>query len=91
MRLFDITSDSVIAEQIPTSLGVSASPQPGAAAQTGTQQAPQLGQQTLQQTDPAVAAQAAKEQQEQKKQIQDQITQTEKQLQDLRKQLAQIS
>ena len=40
------------------------------------------------QMDPAQAAQAAKEQQEQKKQVQDQIKQTELQLVDLRKQLA---
>lgn len=40
--------------------------------------------------DPAQAAAAAKEQQEQKKQVQDQIKQTETQLADLRKQLASL-
>lgn len=40
--------------------------------------------------DPAQAAQAKKDRDEQKKQIQDQITQTEQQLSDLRKQLAQL-
>lgn len=92
MRLFDITSDPVVAEQIPTSIGMGA---PTAAPQQpGAQPAPTLGQQnpqTLQQTDPAAAAKMAKDQQDQKRQIQDQIAQTEKQLQDLRKQLAQIS
>ena len=91
MRLFDITSDPVVAEQIPTSIGAATTPGVATPQQPGMQQAQSLGQQTLQQTDPATAALAAKEQQERKKQIQDQISQTEKQLQDLRKQLAELS
>jgi hypothetical protein len=42
------------------------------------------------QMDPVQAAQAAKERQEQKKQIQDQIKQTEQALMDLRKKLAEL-
>lgn len=42
------------------------------------------------QMDPAQAAQAAKERTEQKKQVQDQIKQTEQQLIDLRKKLAEL-
>ncbi len=91
MRLFDIANDPIIAEQIPTSIGVSAAPGSVAPVNPATQQAQKVGQQTLQQTDPATAALAAKEQQEKKKLIQDQITQLEKQLQDLRRQQAQLS
>jgi hypothetical protein len=40
--------------------------------------------------DPAQAAQAAKDQQEEKKQIQDQIRQTEQMLVDLRKRMAEL-
>lgn len=94
MRLSDLGNDPVIAEQIPTSLGVGGTQTIGAPVQPGAQQGSQLGQQnpqTLQQNNPALAAQTAKDQQERKKQIQDQISQTERQLQDLRKQLAQVS
>ena len=90
MRLVDLDTDAVICEAIPGAIipGGTPPPAPGVAPTTP----PQPGQsgQPGQQVDPAVAALAVKQKQDQKKQIQDQIRATEKQLQELRKQLAQI-
>jgi hypothetical protein len=91
MRITDLGNDPFIAEQIPTNIGA-----PAPMSATGQSGSPpqQLGQsnpQTLQQNNPAMAAQAAKDQQDRKKQIQDQIRATEQQLANLRKQLAQVS
>lgn len=68
----------------PTATGVQ-TPPAGPAAQTTNTPGMASGQ-----MDPVQAAQAAKERQEQKKQIQDQIKQTEQTLMDLRKKLAEL-
>ena len=87
MRLRDIADDPRVKEAIPTAVGTAA---PGVAPQQ--QQAAQPGQdpQTLQQTDPALAAQMAKDQQEKKQEITQQIRAKEQEIQELRKQLAQM-
>ena len=88
MRLSDIASTEHLQEAIPpVAPGIAAPVAPG----VNPAAAPQPGQQAPgQQVNPQVAALAMKQTQEKKKQIQDQIAATEKQLQDLRKQLAQI-
>lgn len=89
MRILDV--DKSLEEAIP-SLASPTQP-PAGAVPPGTAQPPAVGAPVAaagQQVDPAVAALAMKQKQEQKKQIQDQIVATEKQLQQLRKQLAQI-
>lgn len=86
MKLLDITSDPVLFEQVPTSVGVGASTL--GAQQPGVQQGQPL---SGQQMSPSTTALASRVQQEKRKQLQDQISQTERLLQDLRKQLADMT
>ena len=84
MRITDLLQEAIP----PTPTGINP-PAANMAPPNGTQPA-QAGQQADQQVNPQVAALAIKQKQDQKKQIQDQISATEKQLQGLRKQLAQV-
>ena len=84
MKLTEFSIDRLVAELVPTLAPPPASPT-----------TPQQGQQPKAglaggQMDPAQAAQALKDRQEQKKQLQDQIKQLEQQLSDARKQLASL-
>lgn len=89
MRLFDLKeNDHQLDELLPTMAAVA--PAAGQVAQPvalGTQPAAGLA---TGQMDPAQAAQAAKQRNEQKKQIQDAIKTKQKELSDLQKQLAQL-
>lgn len=92
MRINELVIDESLQEAIP-GLAPTTPPTPGVGQQPGQQAQPAIGAPQPaagQQVDPATAALALKQKQEQKKQIQDQILATQKQLQDLRKQLAQI-
>ena len=89
MRLFDLKeNDHQLDELLPTIGAVApAAGQVAQPAAVGTQPAAGLA---TGQMDPAQAAQAAKERNEQKKQIQDAIKMKQKELSDLQKQLAQL-
>jgi hypothetical protein len=90
MKLSEFSFDTRLSELLPAA----AAPAPGMQAAPGAAPKPGQPQQAAGlasgQMDPAQAAQAAKDKIEQKKQIQDQIKQTEAQLNDLRKRLAEL-
>jgi hypothetical protein len=94
MRLANISeSDFRLRELMPGTSTTAASPTPqGTVPTMGTQQQTQTQPSGLAGwgMDPAQAAQAAKQRQEEKKQIQDQIRQTEQMLVDLRKRMAEL-
>jgi hypothetical protein len=94
MRLANISeSDFRLHELMPGTSTTTASPTPqGTIPTMGTQQQSPGQQAGLAGggMDPAQAAQAAKQRQEEKKQIQDQIRQTEQMLVDLRKRMAEL-
>lgn len=94
MRLFDLKENDRQLEDLLPAMGASTgAPAPGA-----TQVGQPLGQQPGQpaaglaggQMDPAQAAQAKKDHDQQKKQVQDAIKQKQQELADLQKQLAQL-
>jgi len=94
MRLANISeNDFRLRELMPGTSTTTASPTPqGTVPTMGTQQQAQAQQSGLAggSMDPAQAAQAAKDRQEEKQQVQDQIKATEQQLIDLRKRLAEL-
>jgi hypothetical protein len=94
MRLANISeNDFRLRELMPGTSTTTASPTPqGTVPTMATQQQAQAQPSGLAGggMDPAQAAQAAKQRQEEKKQLQDQIKQTEQMLIDLRKRMAEI-
>lgn len=90
MKLSDIKeSDQQLDELLP-SAGLGQTVSTASPTQQSSQPAPSSAGLSTGQMDPAQAAQAAKARQEQKKQLQDQIKQTEQSLNALRKQLASL-
>ena len=84
-------SDRRLSELLPSAAPTTGTmPTTGAGQQSGTQQQGQPAGLATGQMNPAQAAQAAKQRQEEKKAVQDQIKSTEKQLVDLRKRLAEL-